>query len=85
MVNNTIGSVKAAKEIGIDIHRLYRWDGYGVVNPSKIRCGMREFRRYSPEDIHRGRLLKMLVDEEGYVLKAALKKLKQREKDGNES
>ena len=79
MPNRKTGSLKAAKEIGIDIHRLYRWEGYGIVNPTKIMCGTREFRRYSDEDISRGRLIRMLTDEEGYVLRAAVRKLEERE------
>ncbi len=77
MVNEKNGSIRAAKEIGIDVHRLYCWERYGIVSPTKIKCGTREFRRYSAEDINRGRLVRMLVDEEGYVLRAAVRKLKE--------
>ena len=73
------GIVEAAKKIGIELHRLYCWERCGVVNPELKSFGTRLFRRYSQEDINQALLVKLLVDEEGYTLKAAVRKLGEKE------
>ena len=69
------GTVETSKKVGIEMHRLYAWEQYGIVNPILKRFGVRQFRRYSQKDIMRALFIKNLVDEEGYTLKAAVRKL----------
>ena len=69
------GIVETARKIGIEMHRLYAWERYGIVKPILKRFGVRQFRRYSENDIGRAVFVKNLVDEEGYTLKAAVRKL----------
>lgn len=73
------GIVETAKKIGIEMHRLYCWERCGVVNPEMKTFGTRRFRRYSQKDIEQALLVKLLVDEEGYTLKAAVRKLGEKE------
>ncbi len=73
-----MGIVEAARMIGIELHRLYCWEQYGVVNPLMRTFGTRKFRRFSKRDIVRARFVKFLVDKEGYTLKAAVAKLAKR-------
>ncbi len=72
------GSIEAAKQIGIEVHRLYSWERCGVVTPLMKTFETRQFRRYSLEDIERALYVKALVDEEGYTLKTAVYKLELR-------
>ncbi|MFH2137499.1 MAG: MerR family transcriptional regulator [Candidatus Omnitrophota bacterium] len=74
-IKNQMGIIEAAKKIGIEMHRLYCWEQYGVVHPVTELCGSRRFRRYSQDDIERAKFVKFLVEEEGYMLKAAARKL----------
>lgn len=69
------GMVEIAKKIGISPERLRYWEGLGIVKPEYIQCGVRKFRRYSEEDIHRTVLVKTLIDNEKYTLEEAIKRL----------
>jgi len=69
------GSVETAKMIGIEVHRLYGWERHGVVKPVLKYFCTRRFRRFSEEDVRRGRFVKRMVDEEGYTLITAVRKL----------
>lgn len=73
------GSIEAADMIGIELHRLYGWERHGIVRPIMKDFRTRHFRRYSSGDIERAKFVKQLVDEEGYTLLAAVRKLKARE------
>ncbi len=75
-----IGTIEAARRVGIEIHRLYCWEQHGIVRPSTKIYGTRRFRRYSQEDIERALFIKFLVDEEGYTLRAAVSKLDRKAK-----
>lgn len=70
-----IGSTEAAQTIGVETHRLYSWEKEGVFKPTYVQHGVRRFRYYSKEDIDRGKFVKVLMDEEGYTLQGAIKKL----------
>lgn len=76
-----IGSTEAAEKIGVEIHRLYSWERGGVFRPKYIQHGVRRFRYYSASDINRGMFIKQLMDNEGYTLQGAIKKLGERERD----
>lgn len=71
------GTVEAIKKIGISAERLRYWERAGIATPEYVECGTRRFRRYSEEDIHRAILIKMLVDDEGYSLEGAKRKLEE--------
>lgn len=71
------GTIETAKRIGIELHRLYCWEQHGVVSPLMQSFCTRKFRRYSQMDIERAMYVKRLVDEEGYTLSAAVRKLKE--------
>ena len=73
----TFGTVEAIKKIKLSPERLRYWEKSGIVKPRYIKHGTRHFRRYSEEDIHRAILIKMLVDEEGYSLEGARRKLEE--------
>ena len=73
-----IGSTDAAQKIGVEIHRLYSWEREGILKPEYIQHGIRKFRYYSKEDINRGRFIKVLMDDEGYTLQGAIKKLNEK-------
>lgn len=73
--DNRIGAAEATKKIGVSSERLRYWERLDIVKPKYVQCGTRKFRRYSEEDIHRGVLVKVLVDTEKYTLEGAIKKL----------
>lgn len=72
---NRLGTIEAARRVGIELHRLYSWEQSGIVKPRLQRFGSRKFRRYSQNDIDKARFIKLLVDREGYTLRAAIRKL----------
>ncbi|MFB0559970.1 MAG: MerR family transcriptional regulator [Candidatus Lokiarchaeia archaeon] len=78
MKDARVGTVEAAKLIGVSAERLRYWEYKGIVKPTYIRCGTRKFRRFSPRDIKRAVLAKLLVDDEKYSLEGAIKKLKEK-------
>ena len=71
-----LGSVEAARNIGISTERLRYWERAGIVVPTYVVCGTRRFRRYSSRDIARATLVKALVEDEKYSLEGAIRKLK---------
>ena len=71
------GTVEVTQKVGISAERLRYWEKIGVVNPEYVQCGIRKFRRYSEEDIHRAVLVKCFVDCEKYTLEGAVKKLEE--------
>lgn len=73
--NRLFGIVETANKIGIELHRLYCWERYGVVKPMMKAFGTRRFRRYSEKDIEKAMFVKQMVDEEGYTLRTAVRKL----------
>ena len=81
--DNKIGSVEAAREIGISTERLRYWERVGIVNPTYSQCGTRKFRRYSREDIDRARVIRALVEREKYTLEGAIGKLSREMGDAN--
>ena len=72
-----LGTVEATKKIGISPERLRYWERMGIVRPKYVQCGIRKFRRYRAEDIHRAVIIKTLVDNEKYTLEGALRKLEE--------
>ncbi len=74
---NKFGTVEVTQKVGISAERLRYWERLGIVNPEYAQCGIRKFRRYSEEDIHRATLVKSLVDCEKYTLEGAIKKLEE--------
>lgn len=75
--NSRWGTIEIARRVGISSERLRYWERKGIVNPKYIRCGTRNFREYSEEDIHRAILIKALIDTGKYTLKSAIKKLRE--------
>ena len=75
--DNRLGSVEAARKIGISTERLRYWERVGIVQPTYIQCGTRKFRRYSLQDIKQAVFIKALVDHEKYTLEGATGKLRQ--------
>jgi len=73
--SDELGTIEAAKRIGISLERMYYWEKKGILEPSFKKFGIREFRRYSRVDIQRAILVKDLVDTEHYTLKGAIKKI----------
>lgn len=74
--SDELGTIEAAKRIGISLERMYYWEKKGILEPSFKKFGIREFRRYSRVDIQRAILVKDLVDTEHYTLKGAIKKIR---------
>ena len=70
------GSIQTAKKVGISIRQLYHWvDTLEVVNPKLWQFGLRQFRRFTPEDLKTlGRVKELL--ERGYTLRAAVEIVK---------
>jgi DNA-binding transcriptional MerR regulator len=77
--DSRFGTVKTLEKIGVSSERLRYWEKMGIVSPTYVKCGMRKFRRYSQEDIKRAVRIKELVDEEGYSLGGAMRKLDERD------
>ena len=75
-----IGVIAAAKKVGVEMHRLYAWEKYGIVRPQRQKFGTRWFRKYSQRDIERAIFIRFLVDDEGYALQSAVKKLNEKER-----
>lgn len=70
-----VGSIAAAREVGISLRQLYYWvDILQVVRPQLCQHGIRRFRRFSPQDMQQLKSLRRLVDQ-GYTLRAAAKRL----------
>ena len=70
------GSVQAAKRAGISLRQLYHWvDVLHVVRPKVQRFGLRQFRRFTSNDLE---LLSKVRDflERGYTLRAAVEMVK---------
>ena len=76
--NGRFGTIEVAKRVGISIERLYYWERIGIVNPEMESFGIRQFRRYSREDIERAKRVKEMVDIEGYTLQAARRRIVER-------
>ena len=72
---NELGTVTVTQRVGISAERLRYWEKLGIVKPRYIQYGIRKFRRYSEEDVHRAIFVKCLVDCEKYTLEGAIKKL----------
>lgn len=72
------GTIEVARRVGISVERLYYWERIGIVNPEMESFGIRQFRRYSREDIERAKMVKELVDIEGYTLQAARRRIVKR-------
>lgn len=69
--NTFFGSIEAAKKVGISIRQLYHWvDTLRIVNPRVRRYGLRQFRRFTAEDLGILTQVKLLL-ERGYTLRAA--------------
>ena len=77
IIEKRLGTVEVTQKIGISAERLRYWEKLGIVKPEYVQCGIRKFRRYSNEDIHRAALVKSLVDCEKYTLEGAIRKLKE--------
>jgi len=75
--NHTFGTVEITQKVGVSPERLRYWERLGIVKPVYVQRGMRKFRRYSQEDLHRAVLIKSLVDCEKYTLEGAIKKLEE--------
>jgi len=73
---NGFGISEVTQRSGVSAERLRYWETLGIVKPKYIKCGIRKFRRYSQEDIHRATIVKSLVDYEKYTLAGAIKKLR---------
>lgn len=73
------GTMEVIKKIGISSERLRYWERAGIITPDYIQCGIRKFRRYSHEDIHRAALVKTFVDTDKYTLEGAIRKLREEE------
>jgi len=74
--SDELGTIEAAKRIGISLERMYYWEKKGILEPSFKKFGIREFRRYSRVDIKRAILVKDLVDTEHYKLEGAIEKIR---------
>ncbi|MFH1519634.1 MAG: MerR family transcriptional regulator [Candidatus Omnitrophota bacterium] len=75
--NHRLGIVEITQQIGISPERLRYWERLGIVKPKYVRCGIKKFRKYSQEDIHRVVLVKALVDSKKYTLGGAIRKLEE--------
>jgi len=73
--DNRFGTVEVIKQVGISSERLRYWEQAGIVHPKYVRCGIRQFRRYSQDDIDRSIYVRILVDGEKYSLEGAKRKL----------
>ncbi len=66
-----VGSIAAAREVGISLRQLYHWvDALQVVLPQVDTNGTRRFRRFSQDDLEKLRQVRRWV-EGGYTLQAA--------------
>ena len=73
--DQTIGSVEAARRIGISTERLRYWERVGVMKPTYVQCGTRRFRRFTDRDVQRAIFVRDLVDVEKYSLEGAIVRL----------
>lgn len=76
-----VGSFKAAEMLNISRERLRYWEWRGIIKPRYVRCGTRMFRKYSPGDIRKAKLVIKLVDEKKYTLEGAKIVLAKRNQD----
>jgi DNA-binding transcriptional MerR regulator len=68
-----------ARITGIKPGRLYVWEERGVLRPEIRRWGVRQMRYYSQEDVERAVFVKFLVEDQGYALPEAIKKIDKQE------
>lgn len=65
------GTIEAARKVGISTRQLYHWvDQLHVVTPKIKPFGIRNFRRFSLDDLEKLSRIKSLL-EKGYTLRAA--------------
>lgn len=69
------GSFDTAHKIGISLTRLRYWVNLDILKPRCIQCGTRRFKRYAQADIEKAISIKRMVDEDGYSLEGAIKKV----------
>lgn len=70
------GSIQAAKKAGISLRQLYHWvDILHVVTPKVHRHGLREFRRFTANDLEILMRVRTFL-ERGYTLRASTEMVK---------
>lgn len=74
--NGTLTSAEVVRKLDISLRQLYFWELKGIVTPTTVTAGSREFKRYSNDDLETLRRVKEALDQ-GFTLKAASQKAKQ--------
>jgi len=69
----SFGATEVAEIVGISLRQLYYWERFGVISPSFKKCGNREFRRYSENDIEILKKIKRFL-KKGFMLEKAFEK-----------
>ena len=67
--------VDVVRITGIKPGRLYVWEKRGVLKPEIRTWGARQARYYSQEDVERAVFVKFLVEDQGYALPEAVRKI----------
>lgn len=70
-----IGTSETIQKVGISYAKLRYWEKLGIVKPEYVQRGVRKFRRYSAEDVHRAVVVKTLVDIKKYTFEDAIREL----------
>lgn len=75
-ITASFGTTDMMRETNLSPAQIYYWERVGILNPTLIRFGEREFRRYSNEDVRRVKRVKRFLSM-GFSLKVAVEKLKE--------
>lgn len=73
--NKTLGIGETSSQTKVSERQLRHWEEAGYINPEKVVCGDRAYRRYSPGDINFIKTIKTYLDQ-GFKLRVATNKAK---------
>lgn len=74
-MEQTLGIGQTSLETGVSERMIRNWQLVGHIHPEVVKCGDRNYRRYSPGDLQLIKEIKKLKDE-GFTLNAAAKQAK---------
>jgi len=76
MVQKTTSGIgEASLKTGVSERQLRHWEAVGYIQPERVVCGDKSYRRYSAADIKLIQQIKEFLNQ-GYKLKVAVQKTK---------
>lgn len=72
-------SSEVTRKLDISLRQLYYWELKGIIKPTLITLGSREFKRYSQKDFEILKNVKRFLDQ-GFTLTSAVQKVQMNSK-----